>query len=130
MTNETDGSGSNAGRRLYIIDRTFDIVRLGLFLSFAGFVVYRTGLTIQAFAGKTTDADVLISFITGGSGITITISVTLNIGLAMWAFGERRLRGRLIRQSTERPRELERRLDPNRSSSGLTPDGRTPPNRK
>ncbi len=129
MTNETDCSGSNAGRRLYIIDRAFDIVRLVLFLSFAGFVVYRTGLTIQAFAGKTTDADVLIGFISGGSGITITISATLNLGLLMWGLGERRLRGRLIRQFAERPRELEHRLDPNRSSSGLTPDGRTPPNR-
>lgn len=130
MTNETDGSGSSAGRRLYIIDRTFDIVRLVLFLSFAGFVVYQTGLTIQAFAGKITDADVLIGFITGGSGTTITISATLNLGLLAWGLRERRLRRRLIKQTTDRPKELELRLNPNRSSSGLTPDGRTPPNHK
>ena len=126
MTDDPNGGGGTTRRRIQLVDKTFDLLRLALYLGLAGFVVHEASGAIQAFAGKTTTADLIIGFFTGGSGVTITISATLNLGLLTWGLGERRLRRQVIRQSTERTRELELRLDPNRSSSGLTPDGRTP----
>lgn len=128
MGDNADSSERTERRRIRTLDKTFDLLRLALYLGFAGFAVHEASMAIQAFAGKTTDADLVIGFITGGNGITITISATLSLGLLTWGLSERRLRRRLIKQFSERPKELELRLDPNRSSSGLTPDGRTPPN--
>ena len=127
MTDTANGGGGTARGRIQIVDRTYNLLRLIFFLCFAGYAVHEVGVTIQAFAGEDTDANVIVGFVTGGSGFTITISATLNLGLLWWALGERRLRRRVLRQSTVRPRKLELRLDPNRSSSGLTSAGRTAP---
>jgi hypothetical protein len=57
----------------------------------------------------------------------ILITLTLAGGAATWAVVERSLRRRKTEYMQGRIRELEERLDPKRSTSGLTPKGKTNP---
>lgn len=83
---------------------------------------------IKAFAGKETFTSFLVT-IFGELGLngSITISIALSGFSVVWALGERSLRHRKVRYLQDRIVSLERELDPDRSSSGLTTSGRTNP---
>lgn len=114
--------------RFRLISRAIDgAVKLGGMLIVAGAVVWIFSDlrdVLVAFAGHETNANVMIkilaqiqadrwaAYILGGGGI----------GYGML---ERRLHRRTIKRLTTRPTELEHRIHAKRTSSGLTPEGRT-----
>jgi hypothetical protein len=89
--------------------------------------VYLGREIIQAFAGETTRLAFELSVL---ADVKFALTVTLAGGAAAWGFIERSLRHRKVEQMSGRIKELETRLDTNRSSSGLTPKGKTNPKDK
>ena len=87
---------------------------------------------VGGFAGKTTIANVsgLEEFFKSGSGIISALAVGISCGAGGTAFYTNRRRKKIhkddIERLTPRANELERRLDPNRSSSQLDNRGETP----
>jgi hypothetical protein len=73
----------------------------------------------------------------GRSGSSLLLSVLAEMKVAFWVslagaacawgFVERRLRHRKVEQLQGRIKQLETMIDPDRSTSGLTPAGRTNP---
>jgi len=81
-------------------------------------------------AGKTTLASFAMSVaiaVLGNDKVMKTIYIVLTGGSIAYGAGQRRLRRREIKRHTARPRELEKLIDPGRSSSGLTSEGTTRP---
>lgn len=92
------------------------------------FIVAYASDALIALAGKKTEANVIVKYFTGtDSGWSVTVFGLLAFACMFWALIERRLRHSAIERLTERTEQLEKQLDANRSSSGLTPDGRTHP---
>jgi hypothetical protein len=84
--------------------------------------------SIGHLAGQETSARLALSyFVNCPSGITVTVSLGFSLACLGYGLFERRLRHRTLAQSGGYQAELERRLDPRRTSSGLTSDGRTHP---
>ena len=71
------------------------------------------------------DLDFVISLLERDSAVKIVCVVAVAL-MALLVRREKRLREQVIRKS-ERIRELEHELDLNRSSSNLTPEGKTNP---
>lgn len=93
-----------------------------------GWIAYRAGLAIEAFAGSSTAVDVALEFLLNTSpGITITFSVAFGISGVGYGLAERRLRERRTGQMASRIKELESLIDPLRSGSGLTARGKPRP---
>jgi hypothetical protein len=83
-------------------------------------------LAIVALAGQQTDARFALSYFTSGDndyGLPWLVALVVIV----LAFGERKLRLRKTRYLQGRIRELEQRVDPNRTSSGLLEDGSSNP---
>ena len=79
-------------------------------------------LGVAVLAGRSTAAQFLVQILA-----SVRISTIFSWSFAMSGLGygwlQRRLRRRTIREKADRIRELEKLLDSNRASSGLTPDG-------
>ncbi len=82
----------------------------------ACFIAYMSFRSVDALAGKITFASLGASFIG---------DVRINEALAWLLAGERRLRRKHIERTAPQISELESRIDPNRTSSRLTPRGTT-----
>lgn len=89
-------------------------------------VTYWLRDVLLAYAGQTTNANVALSLITDLKIDRILPYVVAGGGIA-YGRQQRRLRQSNIKRLTERPQELERAIDPGRTSSGLAPDGTTNP---
>jgi hypothetical protein len=113
-----------------LIDRGFPA--LAVLFRWAGLaaIAYFASQSIGYLAGQQTDAtiSIVVDFLTK-TGCGITVGASLMTGLLGIAYGtyERQLRYRKVEYLQGRVRELETLLDPNRSTSGLTPQGRTNP---
>lgn len=81
---------------------------------------------VESLAGKSTT--LLLSW---GLDVVadwrVSISVTLAGFAGLWALLERRVRQRTVERLHRRINELETKVDPNRSTSSLTPRGTTNP---
>jgi len=107
-----------------------DVVKWGVLAS----IFYFLFRSIQALAGRSTQASIDID-IFQGFGLYIFQNSTLHekieyvviVGLLMWGLLERKLRQDAIKRLQGRSRELESRIDPNRTSSRLTRRGTTNP---
>jgi hypothetical protein len=99
-----------------------NLVRFGAL----AFVAWCGMQSVNALAGETTTTDIGIKILTD---IRISTAVAWLFGGTGIAYGtyQRKLRRDNIERLTKRTHELERRLDPKRSSSGLTARGETPP---
>jgi len=99
--------------------------RLGLFI-LIGFCVLQLRLAVDALAGRTTSVyfDALLSLT---AEFRVTILVTLTVAATVWALIERYFRQRMIARMSNRNVKLEAQRDPGRSTSGLTPHGKTNP---
>ena len=80
--------------------------------------------SIDRLAGKFTYADIGLRFI---SDFKVTIAYALTAAAAGWALLERKLKGDTIKRLSARTVDLEKRLDPGRTSSRLTERGTTRP---
>ncbi len=83
-------------------------------------------LTLTAYAGKETFANVSLQ---GVINVSTVCSLTLGAAVIGVVFGRRykKLHGNTVEQMHKRVKNLELQIDPNRTSSGLTPRGDTPP---
>lgn len=111
-----------------LIDRVF---QLGATLVKWAALVWIASYAAQAIgqlAGESTDAtfSVVIEFVkrTGGGEF---LWILIAVGGVSYGIIQKRLRRRAIEHFSSQVRELELALDPNRSSSELTIDGRTNP---
>lgn len=89
-------------------------------------MVYQGRLAIDALAGKETVAAFLVSVLKDG-GTSKTLAWVWALAASAWAFIEKRLRKRHIERFGTQIPNLERRIDPKRTSSHLLPDGDTNP---
>jgi hypothetical protein len=79
-----------------------------------------------AFAGRDTAATFSLSVITKLQADR-WFAYLFGAGGVGYGLVERRLRRRNIKRLTKHTEELEKRIDPERTSSGLTPEGKTRP---
>lgn len=100
-----------------------EALRTACWLGLAGFAY----LSIKEIAGKETIANVLIELFvrTPEAGVSV-LWVAATALMFVWATGERWVRLRKVRAMSGRIKELEKTLDPTRTSSGLTASGETP----
>ncbi|MBI5164172.1 MAG: hypothetical protein HY985_09755 [Magnetospirillum sp.] len=90
------------------------------------FGLWQTRLAIEGLAHGATTVDLLVTWL-GDGLVSCTVSFgfgAAGVGYGLWERGEKRRKTVTL---TERNRALELKLDPNRSSSHLEPDGRTNP---
>jgi hypothetical protein len=82
---------------------------------------------LSAIAGKETILALKLSFL---ADIRFAIAVSLAVAASGWALAERWLRHRKVESMQGRIRDLELKIDPNRTTTGLTPKGKTNPRDK
>lgn len=82
--------------------------------------------TIAVLAGRSTFADIVVRFLANVK-VSDGILYLLTGGSICYGVGQRYLRRRHIKRVVPAKNRLERMLDANRSSSGLTPKGTTQP---
>ncbi len=93
-------------------------------------VAYFAYGVIAVLAGKETHANIGISVMTSLSEsgtVKKFICTVIVVGAILWGWWQQRLRRRNIRRMGDRKAELERRIDPKRKSSQLSPSGTTNP---
>ena len=83
-------------------------------------------LSIEALAGKATILAAVFEY-AAGSGMAVGLPWLAAIVMLIWVVLERGLRRRKTAEMQTHVRELETRLDPERTGSGSLPDGRTNP---
>lgn len=120
------GKPVSTGR--WLAGQAVDLVRrFGNSAIWAGvtvFLIRESANTIQAFAGRNSVANLAFE-IAGKLNATVEASVALSgVSLGLWVNECRRHRNTRKRLA-ERTTTLELRLDPNRESSQLTPEGTT-----
>ena len=108
------------------IDALVTLVRSLFWALVALAIAYWTKDVLVAYAGKSTMADVALRLV---ADLQIDRAAAYIFGGGGVAYGlqQRRLLRRNIARLTPRAKELETRIDPDRSSSGLTATGTTPP---
>lgn len=111
------------------IDQIYRTVRTGIrsLATFGSVWVFVDAVT--ALAGQETNVVVEAALSLAGR-LDVVLSFSLTFVCVIWAVGERKLRQRAIERLERRPRELERMIDPQRSTSGLTKTGETHPEDK
>jgi hypothetical protein len=82
---------------------------------------------VISVAGLETIIAVKLAFL---ADFRFSIAIALSVFASGWAIGERVLRHRKVEYFQSRIKLLETRIDPNRTSSGLTPMGKTNPKDK
>lgn len=111
------------------IDAGVSVVKAFLKYSTIIICVYFAYLAIAALAGRTTFASIGLSIL-GNVNVKDSIYIVLTVGGIIYGVGQRQLRRRNIERLTKQTMELEKRLDPKRTSSGLTKRGTTRPEDK
>lgn len=126
-TNSVPKTSSHIPDRALTLAKIDGVLRLArLVVTFAGicFVILCSGYALRPFAGQVTIVSLVFSFL---ADIKFAVAVTLAGAASAWAVAERVLRRRKTEQLQGRIIELERRIDPERTSSDLTPQGTTNP---
>jgi hypothetical protein len=116
-------------RDLQRAELTAGIIRQ--FIRWCGIVAcaYLGKESIGLLAGRETIADIVLKVL---SNVQVNVAVSWAVSAvagSAW-YVERRLRKKDIERLSARTKELELRLDPNRTSSSLTPQGDTQPGDK
>lgn len=83
-------------------------------------------LIVESLAGKTTVADIALKTITDLE-LDRGVLYLLTGGTTFWAIRERKLRKKKTKDIEAHVKELEKHIDPNRTSSNLTETGDTLP---
>ncbi len=89
-------------------------------------IAYLISSAIHGLAGKQTLADIGLRLL-ADVRVTEWVAYILTGGSIAYGLRERKLRRDTIERLSERTQKLEQQLDPNRSSSRLTPRGTTRP---
>lgn len=89
-------------------------------------VAWFTRDVLVAYAGQTTSANVIVKLI-ADLRVAVVVPWALAAGGVAYGLRQKHLKEDAIERLTKRPQELEKLIDPNRTSSQLTPRGRTNP---
>ncbi len=110
------------------IDARYRTFRTGLRMGGGVLIAFFAFKAIEALAGRATSVSVFLRLILDALiDLKFALTITLAGACAAWAVAERILRQRAVGRLGARNAELERRLDPNRTTSGLTMNGKTHP---
>ena len=112
--------------RFYKADKLFNLAAL-----FIRRLPYIVGIvcaywSIRVLAGHRTNANIVVSFLASIGRVSVIPWLTSG-GFWMWALFERFLRRKNIKRLGARIQVLEKKLDPNRTSSDLGSDGENNP---
>jgi len=127
MTQRPDGDRpSDAAMAMYYVYNLLAmVIRYGAIV-----LVFRYAyLSIDSLAGKETLAKFFVEILVNRIR-THWLWSGLTLSAIIWAIAEGIVRRQTIKRLSRRIQELERRLDPNRSSSGIQPTGDTNPEDK
>jgi hypothetical protein len=115
--------------QIYLLSKVFDLIKeLFKYLCY-GWVAWVALLAIRSMAGKKTEADFLFSaFFSSGNDYSLPWIIA--IFSSLYALAQRKLRLRVTFSLQQKIKELELRIDPLRTSSGLLPTGETNPEDK
>jgi hypothetical protein len=108
------------------LDILATVVQLGIPWGAACFIAYMVFRSVDALAGKVTLAELGANLV-GNVRINEAVAWILASLFGLYGLNERRLRRKHIERLAPQISELESRLDPNRTSSRLTPRGTTRP---
>ncbi len=114
-------------RKLEVVENLGKYFLIGL--SIVGAIYFGIYLPIKASAGKTTSIDYLVNFVTDIKA-HIWLSWAATAGATTWAVKERKKRLKEREEKDNQIIELQKMIDPNRTSSDLTPAGDEIPKRK
>src|SRR5438128_2329756 len=106
------------------VEERYRTLRTLIRVAGAVYAVYLGHGALEVLAGETTKLALELSVL---ADVKFTLTFALAGAATTWAVAERIIRHRKVEQMQGRIKELETRLDPNRSSSGLTPKGKTNP---
>jgi len=118
------GSTNSIDFALYRTEQRYRTLRTGIRTAGWVLAIWALGYVIQPLAGRETGVSLAISLL---ADLKFVLTITLAGIAAAWAVVERSLRYRKTEYLQKRIRDLEMELDPARSSSGLTPEGKTNP---
>ena len=112
--------------QIYLVSKFFDLVKELIKYACYGWIAWMALLAFQSMAGKKTEANFLFSAIFS-SGNDYNLPWVIAIFSSLYALAQRKLRLRVTFSLQSRIKELELRIDPQRTSSGLLPTGETNP---
>lgn len=104
----------------------FKLASLAIKGAVACFIAWRIELAIGHLAGGETSVSVIVNWAVG-KGALPTLGGLFGAGGIVYGARERKEKKRKTAAMARRIKELEHRLDPNRTSCGLTPEGDTHP---
>lgn len=112
--------------KFFILQKSFDIASLVIRYLFWLGIAYIAYLSLEVASGKTTIANIVIGYFTSKES-DFGAPWILTFFAFGWALLERKERRRKTQELQKRIGELEKRIDPNRTSSGLLSTGETNP---
>jgi hypothetical protein len=129
MTADSGPTGTPMGilaQQLKLTEERYRLFRLVVIWVGICVLGYWTKEAIIALAGQSTSV-VVQAGLKIISDVSFTISYMVSAGCTTWAVAERKIRQKRVRELHVRIKELETAIDPNRSSSKLTVEGKTNP---
>lgn len=126
MASLTAGLSAQARERLALkkVDQWHSTIRLLIRYGAVAFGCWCLYLSVDSIAGKTTAFTMALSVLWD---VRLVFAFTVAGLTTFWAVAERMLRQRKVGYMQGRIKELEQKIDPQRSTSGLTEKGRTHP---
>lgn len=110
--------------QIFKVDRNATVKETAIRYGAISLIAFFAWLSIQDLAGKHTFADIGIRFMADFK-VSEGVAYIFGGGGIAYGLGERRLRRNRTATLTERNSQLERLIDPDRTSSLLTPRGTT-----
>jgi len=110
-------------RHQALIDAGQSIARTFIRWAAVVLVFWIGGRCIDSIAGKDTKFSAVVELMTKVQADRWIAYIVAGVATGAWAL-ERRTRQRTIKENAEYVRELEKKIDPRRSSSGLTATGK------
>lgn len=119
-------SPSKAELKFELFYRLIDLARHTIeWGGYLGLAYFATEI-VSDLSGKETFASFFLQFV-GKESVSNTLLFLLAACFGIWAYLERRLRRKKTAELSGRIQKLEASIDPNRTSSKLTPTGETHP---
>jgi hypothetical protein len=121
-------SPSGAHELFHRTEQTYFTIRTGIRATAWAVSAYFGFGAIGQFAGQSTDEYLALSLVLNALvEIKFVVAIALAGAACAWGVVERSLRHRKVERLQGRIRQLETKIDPNRSTSGLAPMGKTNP---
>jgi hypothetical protein len=111
--------------RVHLVDERYKTARTVIRWAGLCMLMYLFMAGLAPLAGKETVVSFALSIL---ADFKFALSVALAGAATAWALVERKLRQRKTEYFQDRIRRLETQVDPRRSTSGLTREGKTNPN--